>query len=178
MKKLMSFFKTHRVFTMLMAIVLVCAIVVCTVLIQCFYIGNGSDKYGDRLEGISEHEISSSRLDDFKNNVSVNEKVKSTKINIQGRIIYITLQILEGTDIEEAKSIALKSLENFSEDELSYYDVNVTMKQGVTKNEKNEVTNEGFIISGYKNKKAVTIVWNNNRPVTKAEADPNVSEQG
>lgn len=160
MKKIMGFFKEHRVFTMLMAIVVVCAIVIGTVLIQCFYVGNGSDKYGERLAEKSEHEISESRLSDFKNNVTNNEKVSNTEISITGRIIYIKLQLVEGATLEESKSIALKSLENFNESELSYYDVNVTMKQNAS------ATSEGFIISGYKNKKSATIVWNNNRQIT------------
>lgn len=170
MKNIINFFKEHRVFTMLMAIVIVCAVVICTVLIQCFF-SNGSDKYGDRLEGKSDYEISDSRLDDFKNNVTLNEKIKNTNINIQGRIIYIDLQVLEATPLEEAKSIALKSLENFNEGELSFYDVNVTMKQNSTE------TSDGFIISGYKNKKNPTIVWNNNRVVTN-EINSDTTEMG
>lgn len=173
MKKILKFFKTHRVFTMLMAIVLVCGIVIFTVLIQCFYVGNGVDNYGDRLKGINEHEISESRISDFKTNLTANDKIKNTEMRIQGKIIYITYQIMEQTSLEEAKSIALKSLENFSEDELGFYDVNITMKENSTS------TSDGFIISGYKNKRNNTLVWNNNRQVTSSgTSDPNITEMG
>lgn len=172
MKKLLEFFKTHRVFTMLMAIVLVCVIIICTVLIQCFYVGNGSDKYGERLEGISNYEISDSRLSDYQNNTAANEKVKSAQIRLQGKIIYITLQMEEAATLEEAKSIALKSLESFSQEEMGFYDISVTMKKNSSAN------SDGFIISGYKNKKTATIVWNNNRPITATEANPNTTEKG
>jgi len=44
MKKIKQFYKEHRVFTILMAVVIVCAVLMATVLIQCFYIGNGTDR--------------------------------------------------------------------------------------------------------------------------------------
>ena len=46
MKKIKQFYKEHRVFTILMAVVIVCVVLIVTILIQCFYVGNGADKYG------------------------------------------------------------------------------------------------------------------------------------
>ena len=86
MKKIKRFFKEHRIFTMLMAIVIVCMVVIITVLIQCFYVGNGTDMYGNRLEGIEKYPISESRQSDFENNIANNDKVKSVDIRIQGKI--------------------------------------------------------------------------------------------
>ena len=57
MKKIKRFYQEHRVFTILMAIVIVCLIIIATVLVQCFYVGNGSDNYGNRLDGIEKVEI-------------------------------------------------------------------------------------------------------------------------
>ena len=69
MKKIKRFYQEHRIFTILMAVVLVCMVLIITVLIQCFYVGNGSDKYGNRLEGIEKYKISESRQKDFENNI-------------------------------------------------------------------------------------------------------------
>ena len=62
MKKIKRFYREHRVFTILMAVVIVCVILLCTLLIQCFYTGN-KDKYGDRLDDISKYEIKEERFD-------------------------------------------------------------------------------------------------------------------
>ena len=163
MKKIKKFFKEHRIFTMLMAIVVVCLVLIMTVLVNVFYMGNGTNQYGNRLEGIKEVEISSSRLKDFKNNVANNDKVKKVDIRIQGKIIYITMQIEPGIKLEEAEGIALKSLENFSEEESAFYDFNITLKQNSTDN------SEGFIISGAKNKNGTGLIWNNNKVVEDEE---------
>lgn len=159
MKNIKKFYKEHRVFTILMAIVIVCAILMITVLIQCFYVGNGKNKYGNRLEGIENYEITESRQSDFENNVANNDKVKSVDIKVTGKIIYITMQFEDKVDLIEAQSIAQKSLEEFSDEEQNFYDFNITLKQSITAN------SEGFFISGAKNVNGSGLIWNNNRKV-------------
>lgn len=159
MKKLKKFYKEHRIFTILMSIVIVCLILIITVLVQIFYFGNGNDKYGNRLEGIENVQISESRQSDYQNNIINTKKVKKADIKITGRIIYITLQFEESVDLEEAKNIAKKSLESFSEEEQNFYDIDITIK----KNTSDKV--EGFLVSGAKNKNGSGLKWNNNRTV-------------
>ena len=166
MKKIKRFYQEHRIFTILMAVVLVCMVLIITVLVQCFYVGNGSDKYGNRLEGIEKYKITESRQKDFENNIANNDKVKSVDIKVTGKIIYITMQITEGVELVEAQSIAQKSLESFSEKEQSFYDFNITLKQDATD------TSDGFIISGSKNKNGSGLVWNNNRQVASTTDNP------
>ena len=163
MKKIKIFFKEHRIFTMLMAIVIVCLVLIITVLINVFYMGNGSNKYGNRLEGIENVQISDSRQSDFENNIANNEKVKKVDIRVQGKIVYITMQIEPGIKIEEAKSIALKTLDEFSDEEKLFYDFNFTLKQNSTEN------SDGFLISGARNKNGTGLIWNNNRIVEKED---------
>ena len=59
--------------------------------------------------------------------------------------------------------IALKSLENFTEEEQSYYDFNYTLEQSKTEEK------DGFFISGAKNKNGQGLVWNNNRIIEEQE---------
>ena len=159
MKKIKRFLKEHRIFTMLMAIVVVCIVLIITVLINVFYMGNGSNEYGNRLDGIEEVKISKSKENDFENNVANNDKIKKVDLRVQGKIIYVTIEVETGVKLEEAEGIALKSLDNFDEKELAFYDFNFTLKQDATDN------NDGFVISGAKNKNGTGLVWNNNRVV-------------
>ena len=87
MKKIKRFYKEHRVFTILMSIVIVCMVLIGTVLVQCFYGGKGNSRYGNRLEGIEAVEIADSRLSDYENNIKAEGQVKEAKIMITGRII-------------------------------------------------------------------------------------------
>ncbi len=167
MKKIKRFYKEHRIFTILMAVVLVCVVLIATVLIQCFYVGNGSDKYGNRLEGIEKVKISESRQKDFEKNNANNDKVKTVDVKVTGKIIYITMEFEPNVALVEAQSIAQKSLESFSEKEQKFYDFNITLKQAASDK------GEGFVISGAKNKNSDGLVWNNNRqPAEKQLNDP------
>jgi len=171
-KKIKNFYKEHRVFTILMSIVLVCVILIVTVLVQVFYNGNGKDKYGDRLEGIEAVSIADSRLSDLETNLTNDEKVKEVEVKITGKIVYFTIQFEESVSLKDAKEVAKKALENFSEDELNFYDFNFTLKKNSSDKE------DGFLISGARNKSGSGLVWNNNREVTKdEEADPNTTEK-
>lgn len=170
MKKIKKFYREHRIFIILMTVVLVCAILIVTVLIQCFYVG-GKDKYGNRLEGIEKYKISESRQSDFENNTANNDKVKSVDMMITGKIIYLTFQFEETTDLETAKELANVSLKEFSDEEKDFYDIMITMK----KNSSEKI--EGFLISGAKNAKRPTIVWNNNRKAEHTTSNSDSTEK-
>ena len=160
MKKIGKFLKEHRIFTMLMAIVVVCLVLIITVLINVFGgFGEDANKYGNRLEGIDKVEITKKRESDFENNIANNEKIKSVDLRAQGKIVYITIQVEPGVMLEEAKSIAQKSLDEFSDEEKAFYDFQFMLKQNSTEN------SDGFIISGAKNKNSAKPSWNNNRVV-------------
>ena len=165
MKKIVNFFKEHRIFTMLMAIVVVCMVLIMTVLINVFGgFGDDANKYGNRLEGIDKIEISEKKESDFENNIANNDKIKSVDLRVQGKIIYITMQVETGVVLEEAQGIAQKSLDEFSDEEKAFYDFQFMLKQNSTEN------SEGFIISGSKNANGTKLSWNNNRVVEKEEA--------
>jgi hypothetical protein len=165
MKKIGKFFKEHRIFTMLMAIVIVCFVLIMTVLINVFGgIGNDANKYGNRLEGIDQIEITEKKQSDFENNITNNKNIKSVDVTIQGKIVYITMIIEPGVVLEEAEGIALKSLDEFTEEEKAFYDFNFTLKQNASDK------SEGFVISGAKNKNGTKLIWNNNTPVEKEDA--------
>ena len=164
MKGIKRFYKEHRIFTILMAIVLVSVILIATVLFQLFG-GNGKDKYGDRLDGIENVPISEERQDDYRDKLVANGKIKTASIEITGRIIYIKIVFEPTIDLVEAEGIALKSLEDFSDEEQKFYDVQFTLQQEST----DKV--EGFLIEGSHNKNGNGLVWNNNRKVEQQETN-------
>ena len=165
MKKIGNFFKEHRIFTMLMAIVIVCFVLIMTVLINVFGgIGNDANKYGNRLEGIDQIEITQKKQSDFENNFANNEKIESVDISVQGKIVYITMIVKPGIMLEEAKGIALKSLDEFSDEEKEFYDFGFTLKQLSTD------SGDGYVIEGAKNKNGTKLIWNNNRVIEQEEA--------
>ena len=148
-----------------MAILLVCIILIATVLIQCFYVGRGNDKYGNRLDKIDEYKVEEDRLREFESKLLTDKTVESANIKLTGRIFYIHITFNNNVDLVEAESVALKSLENFSEAEKGYYDFQFTLKKEATE------TSDSFLISGAKNKNSSNLVWNNNRVTTSESSE-------
>lgn len=170
MKKFKKFYNEHRVFSILMAIAIVCLILMATVLIKCFYSGSDKGKYGDRLEGIESVAINDSKISDIETKIKADKIVKSVNITITGKIVYFDLTFPSETSLVEAQSVALKSLDNFSNEEKAFYDFHFTLKQESTDQ------SDGFLIEGAKNKNGSGLVWNNNNPVTSPAVDNNGTE--
>ena len=161
MKKLKRVYTEHRVFAILMALVIVCFVLIGTVLVQCFYVGSNKDKYGERLAGIEKVKIDTK---DVESKIIVEEIVKKVEVKVTGKIVYITMKFDAPTTLVEAQSIAQKSLDYFDEAQKKFYDFHFTLKETATE------TDEGFIISGAKNKNGSGLVWNNNNPIVTEES--------
>lgn len=164
MKGIKRFYKEHRIFTILMAIVIVSTIVIVSVLFKLFG-GNGTSKYGPRLDGIEDHIVENDRLDDYRDKLVENGKVKTASIELKGTIFYVKILFEKDSDLTEAEGIALKSLENFSEEELKFYDFQFTLES-----EANENSN-GFLIEGAHNHNGTGLKWGLNRKVEKTETN-------
>lgn len=164
MKGIKRFCKEHRIFIILMAVVIVCVILIGSLLFQCFYSG-GTDKYGNRLDNIENYTIESTKLDEIKAKILQDQSIKSAEIKITGKIVYSTVTFVENTDLEVAKNVAVKILEDFTEAEELYYDFNFTLKSAKTD------TNDGFLISGAKNSNGNGLIWNNNRQVIESDSE-------
>ena len=104
MKKIKRFYREHRVFTILMAVVIVCFILIGTLLFQCFYSG-GSDKYGDRLEDISKYEIKKEKMEEIETKIITDDKVKTADVFRTGKIIYAIIEFEPATELMEAQNI-------------------------------------------------------------------------
>ena len=160
MKKLKRIYTEHRVFAILMALVIVCFVLIGTVLIQCFYVGGSKEKYGNRLDGINKVALKSSFIKDTESKLLSEEIVKKAEIIVTGKIVYISMGFNAPAALVDAQSMAQKSLEYFSDEEKAFYDFNFTLREDKTE------ASEGFLISGYKNSNGSGLVWNNNNPVT------------
>ena len=165
MKKLGKFYKEHRVFTILMSIVIVCVVLIATVLFRLFY-DSKKGKYGDRLEGIEKVQLTEKKLDDIESKILAEKDVLVAECRVQGKIVYITISFDGPETLVEAQTTAQKTIEFFTEEERAFYDFHFTLKKSSTEND------EGFLISGAKNKNGSGFSWNNNRPVTQSLEEP------
>lgn len=143
--------KENKILFVLAIIIIIAIGVMAYGLVRYFY-GNDKESYGDRLSGIENYEISETIEEDIK---SLYESgVDKVSVNIQGKIIYITLNVENGVNKMDAQNYAATALTKFSEEELNFYDVQFFI---TCKEEENE--EKTYPIEGYKNSSSPSIVW-------------------
>lgn len=162
MKKLIQENKTLFI---LIIIAIICMVISAILLLKYFYFGNGGSKYGDRLEGIENVPISEEYKSSIASKISEDELVKSANILVTGKRVDIKIVFESKASLVDAQNVALKSLDNFSDNEKAFYDFEFTLKQ-----EADEST-EGFLIMGAKNVNGTNLVWNNNNSTSTDEEE-------
>ena len=154
MGKLKGFYKNNRVYVILMGIAIFCVALIGSIMIYYMLSQNSGDAYGNRLNGIETISISEVKLTEVKNSLNENEKVDKVSARVKGKIVYLTIYLKEGK-ASDAKNIAMKSLDSFSEDEKSFYDIAfIVEKTG-------DVEDVTFPIMGYKKSDNTIISWTN-----------------
>ena len=155
MKKL---WQENRVLVLLITILIVCFIAILCVAVTFFYSKNVSS-YGSRLDDIDKHPISEKFKNKYEDALYEVDGVSKVKINTKGRVVYAHITFEDTISLEDAKSVAINSLDTFDEDILSYYDINFALK------------NSEFLIYGAKNSITDHISWNNNTEIKEEETD-------
>ena len=146
-----------------LGIILIICFIAILIVTFSFFFGGSESVYGDRLDGIENYPIEDSFIDEYIANLESDEMINSATFDTKGRIIYVTIDFVGDTSLVEAQSKAAASLEQFSEETLSYYDINFTLTSESTEN------SEGFTIMGARNVAGSGLVWNNNTPVESEE---------
>ena len=146
----MSFIKKHKKLC-IVGIILLVLLVLLIVLFKTFSVDYSLDEYGDRLDGIEKVEIKKSVSDKLVSEIKDIESVKKVNYRLKGRLVYIEIMFNEDVSVENAKEIAAKSLEYFTDDQKAFYDFEFILT--------NEKETEGYPELGSKHKSSDNIVW-------------------
>ena len=112
-----------------------------------------NNKYGDRLDGIEDHKISSSTIDEIENTLKENKQVSEVTYHNEGRILNFIITVSNDTKPEDAKALDDVILDKISHDDKGYYDIQILIDT--------EEENESYPIAGYKNKSSDDFVYGN-----------------
>lgn len=149
--------KENKVLLVLAIILIICFGLILFVLFKYFYVGNNISKYGDRLDGIEAHKIHKELESEIKE-LYKDSKLDLKSIKNSGKIIYVTFELSELIKAADAKNLVLKSLEKFSDDEKSFYDIQfivICESEGSTETKL-------YPIMGYKNSSSTEVIWTRN----------------
>ena len=143
MKKIKELWDRNRVLFVSTTIVLVCLILMSVVIVR-YFVGNGTGNYGDRLESIEKIPLEEADKEAIISKFKENESVSDVSIHSQGKIIYIRATFTNVT-ADRAKEIASSTLEVISDKYLNNYDIHYTLISNATESA------TGFIVMGAKN---------------------------
>lgn len=121
-KKFKKFYKNNRIYCILMIISVLCILLIGTSVVIYFVAQSNTSPYGDRLEGIDEHELGNT-LSDLEAFYKEQTGVNSATVRLQGKIIYVTVDVADEVKNEAIQNIATSSLEKIEEKNRSYYDI-------------------------------------------------------
>lgn len=147
--------QNNTVIWVLLGILLACFLLLGYGFYKYFYAGSGDNKYGDRLDDIDKHKLNSTLESDVSKLFESNENVNTVKLNVEGKIIYITIDFKKALKTTDAQALAIKALEPIGEENLTYYDVQFLLTYTSEVSEENS----NFPIFGSKNSDNAKVVW-------------------
>lgn len=115
--------KKHRGLLICLGVLLILGIVSFFALKSLFYPDGSKNKYGDRLNGIEEHQIKQETFNEMKETFLKNEKVVDFNYNITGKIIKVFVKVKEDTKVDNAKELSDIIVKNLSEEDKKFYDI-------------------------------------------------------
>lgn len=164
MQKIKDLWQENKILLSLIIILIICFVLIIFVFVTHFF-GGSASSYGDRLKDLNKHAYTQKHESKYKDLVLKEEIVSKVKIKSIGRIIYVKISFEPDVTLDEAKSVALASLQEIKEKHLEYYDFIFTIEGFPTEN------SDGFLLMGSKNKNTKIITWNNNTTIEKGEDD-------
>ena len=148
----MKFIKKHKTLVIVSIILLVILVLGVFAVKSMFLIGNETDKYGNRLDGIEEVQIKNDQIKTIEEEMKKIEGIKSFNFDIEGRLVYIIIEVSNETAVEVAKGYANKVLEQLEDEQKSYYDIQAMI---TSDSEESEV----YPIIGAKHKTSTSFIW-------------------
>lgn len=121
-KRISRFYRNNRIYCILMLISLACILTVVTALILYFIGQTRTNPYGNRLADIESHVVTEDTKKAEEIIQGFENYVKET-IRVRGKVVYIDIYVKPETSLEEMKNCGVKVLEGFSQENLSYYDL-------------------------------------------------------
>lgn len=152
MKGIQSFINEHKKG----CIIGVCAFfLILIIFFTIFFIipSFGNNVYGNRLDGIKDHEIQSSTVKKIKNKIKSQEGVTKVSYHQEGKILNFIITVDGNTKLETAREYAEEVIKGISKKNLKYYDIQVFLNS--------DENTTVYPTAGYKSNKEDKLIWGN-----------------
>ena len=148
----MKFFKNH--FRLIAMVLILTVVGIGAYFVKEMFFANDTQAiYGSRTKDVKKHPVKDEEKEKIKEGIS--EHAEKCDIRIAGRIIYVDVYVKPGIDLATAKSFGNIILENLSEDQKNYYDIQLMVGSKTNESE--------FPLIGYKHHTKSEFRWANKK---------------
>ncbi len=112
-----------------------------------------TNKYGNRLDEMEKHKISSDVISKVKDRASGNDSVEKIDYHREGRILNFIITVDSNFGLDQAKEFAKGILDEISDEDKKYYDIQVLIRS----KDKSDV----YPVIGYKSKNSDDFSYGN-----------------
>jgi len=154
MKKFLKFVKKNRVILSLLTIITICLIICLVFGFRIFWGETDGNEYGTRLDGLDKTPYTDTERENVKAYFLKNENVDTVNFNLQGKIMYITINFKNDLKLATAKKLVNESLKEMNEDITNVYDIQFILTTSV---EDSKI----YPTMGYKAHKKSAVSWIN-----------------
>lgn len=152
-EKIKKWVNRNKGFAIIVGLSIILFLILFIIFLQML-LGGSSNKYGNRLDGIEDVKISNDTFEGVKKELTDTELVLEVSTRIQGKIVYTTIVLKDDTSKDKAKEIASATLDNYSEDELKFYDFSFFLRWNGEEAD--------TVVTGNKHHNLDSITWTNN----------------
>lgn len=166
MKKVWNFIFKYRIYILILILLVIGAF---GFMVVKAYLYSTDEKtvYGSRLDGIENVTISNDTKTKVKGAIKEEKDITDANVSVQGKIVNISITALTETNtIDVLKELSKKVLENFTKDEIEFYDFQFFIKN----------VDANYNLIGYKNKNSEEIVWATDVIVSEVEGNEEESK--
>lgn len=164
----MNFIKKNK-FTIIAILIFIGLVILGVEVKNLLVPDSGKAVYGDRLDEIDKHELSSNLFETISEKLKENTNVLKVSNKVHGKIINLIITVNSDLSISDAKGIANSTVSMFSDDELSYYSLQVYVI-------KEDETLNNFPIIGYKGVESNELIFTKEREITVSEESQDEEE--
>ncbi len=115
--------KKHKGLIICLGVLLVLGIVAFIGLKKLVYPDSSKSKYGDRLNGIEEHQIPEETFNEMKESFLKNENVVDFSYYISGKIIKVFIVVKQDTKVDTTKELSSIIVDNLKDEDKAFYDI-------------------------------------------------------
>jgi len=151
----MNVIKRHKGLAIVCFLTLILVIVMALIFGRMIF-SSESSAYGNRLDGIPA--IADNSISNVVDKIKENDYVIDASVRIQGKIIYTTIKVNEGTDKTKVKELCTSTISLYSDEVVKAYDFGFFVKENIA--ESSEAVSVGYVLTGTKTPKNETISWN------------------